>query len=56
MFLPIHVSLWDAERNQDSMEKSGAVQPREEQDNQKLAANYHFQHIISEQLEPRDVQ
>lgn len=46
-----HVSLWDAERNQDSMKQSSAVQPREDQDNQKLAANSHFQHVISEQWE-----
>lgn len=52
VFLFSHVSLWDAERNQDSMKQSSAMQPREDQDNQKLAANSHFQHVISEQWEP----
>lgn len=49
------VLLWDAERNQDSMKQSRAMQTREDQDNQKLAANSHFQHVISKEWEPWDV-
>lgn len=55
VFVFDHASFWDAERNQDSVKDSRVMQPRKDWDNQKRAANSHFQHVISEQWEPWDV-
>lgn len=52
VFVFDHASFWDAERNQDSVKDSRVMQPRKHRDNQKRAANSHFQHVISEQWEP----